>query len=136
MRKNPHVRICGGLGSATTLVYPTDSRGEARAQGGGADQLRSNPRGWHARLVLTTEITMTPPVADTPTVLWTLRKAGRTLRCTARQLLSGFELHTAIDDTEPFFRRRFDRQEQLRAWAEKARAGSVAKGWTDLASVW
>ena len=23
MRKNPHVRICGGLGSATTLVYPT-----------------------------------------------------------------------------------------------------------------
>ena len=24
MRKNPHVRICGGLGSATTLVYPTD----------------------------------------------------------------------------------------------------------------
>ena len=21
MRKNPHVRICGGLGSATTLVY-------------------------------------------------------------------------------------------------------------------
>ena len=28
MRKNPHVRICGGLGSATTLVYPTPfSRG-------------------------------------------------------------------------------------------------------------
>ena len=26
MRKNPHVRICGGLGSATTLVYPTSSR--------------------------------------------------------------------------------------------------------------
>ena len=26
MRKNPHVRICGGLGSATTLVYPTASR--------------------------------------------------------------------------------------------------------------
>ena len=25
MRKNPHVRICGGLGSATTLVYPTRS---------------------------------------------------------------------------------------------------------------
>ena len=23
MRQNPHVRICGGLGSATTLVYPT-----------------------------------------------------------------------------------------------------------------
>ena len=27
MRKNPHVRICGGLGSATTLVYPTARRG-------------------------------------------------------------------------------------------------------------
>ena len=26
MRKNPHVRICGGLGSATTLVYPTTSQ--------------------------------------------------------------------------------------------------------------
>ena len=26
MRKNPHVRICGGLGSATTLVYPTAKR--------------------------------------------------------------------------------------------------------------
>ena len=25
MRKNPHVRICGGLGSATTLVYPTEN---------------------------------------------------------------------------------------------------------------
>ena len=28
MRKNPHVRICGGLGSATTLVYPTLERPE------------------------------------------------------------------------------------------------------------
>ena len=29
MRQNPHVRICGGPGSATTLVYPTllDGRG-------------------------------------------------------------------------------------------------------------
>ena len=26
MRQNPHVRICGGLGSATTLVYPTADR--------------------------------------------------------------------------------------------------------------
>ena len=23
MRQNPHVRICGGPGAATTLVYPT-----------------------------------------------------------------------------------------------------------------
>ncbi len=29
MRKNPHVRICGGLGSATTLVYPTLNRARA-----------------------------------------------------------------------------------------------------------
>ena len=27
MRQNPHVRICGGPGSATTLVYPTASLG-------------------------------------------------------------------------------------------------------------
>ena len=26
MRQNPHVRICGGPGSATTLVYPTPCR--------------------------------------------------------------------------------------------------------------
>ena len=26
MRQNPHVRICGGPGSATTLVYPTPGR--------------------------------------------------------------------------------------------------------------
>ena len=26
MRQNPHVRICGGPGSATTLVYPTPVR--------------------------------------------------------------------------------------------------------------
>ena len=26
MRQNPHVRICGGPGSATTLVYPTLTR--------------------------------------------------------------------------------------------------------------
>ena len=26
MRQNPHVRICGGPGSATTLVYPTTLR--------------------------------------------------------------------------------------------------------------
>ncbi len=31
MRKNPHVRICGGPGSATTLVYPTSNHAETRA---------------------------------------------------------------------------------------------------------
>ena len=35
MRQNPHVRICGGPGSATTLVYPTGRR---------RDGLRSVPR--------------------------------------------------------------------------------------------
>ena len=32
MRKNPHVRICGGLGSATTLVYPTTRWPEERRE--------------------------------------------------------------------------------------------------------
>ena len=27
MRQNPHVRICGGPGSATTLAYPTVKTG-------------------------------------------------------------------------------------------------------------
>ena len=30
MRQNPHVRICGGPGSATTLVYPTSVRRRSR----------------------------------------------------------------------------------------------------------
>ena len=30
MRQNPHVRICGGPGSATTLVYPTSERSRWR----------------------------------------------------------------------------------------------------------
>ena len=29
MRQNPHVRICGGPGSATTLVYPTEMTDDA-----------------------------------------------------------------------------------------------------------
>ena len=29
MRQNPHVRICGGPGSATTLVYPTTDGDQA-----------------------------------------------------------------------------------------------------------
>ena len=32
MRQNPHVRICGGPGSATTLVYPTKKRHNHRMQ--------------------------------------------------------------------------------------------------------
>ena len=35
MRQNPHVRICGGPGSATTLVYPT------------ATQYEDLEKGWH-----------------------------------------------------------------------------------------
>ena len=31
MRQNPHVRICGGPGSATTLVYPTAHSAELGA---------------------------------------------------------------------------------------------------------
>ena len=32
MRQNPHVRICGGPGSATTLVYPTASMSKDEPQ--------------------------------------------------------------------------------------------------------
>ena len=44
MRQNPHVRICGGPGSATTLVYPTlQSRGVliVRGHAGVPDQADS-----------------------------------------------------------------------------------------------
>ena len=34
MRQNPHVRICGGPGSATTLVYPTLSLSHSRGPAG------------------------------------------------------------------------------------------------------
>ena len=46
MRQNPHVRICGGPGSATTLVYPTLPshrrlhRGEQHRQGEGGAKRR------------------------------------------------------------------------------------------------
>ena len=41
MRQNPHVRICGGPGSATTLVYPTVPRGRVVGTGGGTTEFRS-----------------------------------------------------------------------------------------------
>ena len=42
MRQNPHVRICGGPGSATTLVYPT----HANAHGlPGGDRIWGQPHG-------------------------------------------------------------------------------------------
>ena len=40
MRQNPHVRICGGPGSATTLAYPTAASGEWQR----IDALRSEYR--------------------------------------------------------------------------------------------
>ena len=52
MRQNPHVRICGGPGSATTLVYPTLELTVA-AFGGhlppaiGFDQLDGLTNLWH-----------------------------------------------------------------------------------------
>ena len=36
MRQNPHVRICGGPGSATTLVYPTPARRQVSSAAGPA----------------------------------------------------------------------------------------------------
>ena len=57
MRQNPHVRTCGGPGSATTLVYPTTRRcpgGRAplrgaashEAEGGGGTDRVGPPPGW------------------------------------------------------------------------------------------
>ena len=50
MRQNPHVRICGGPGSATTLVYPTGSYHDVvrryfmdRARAGGYDVIDMQP---------------------------------------------------------------------------------------------
>ena len=44
MRQNPHVRICGGPGSATTLVYPTSNHpGDKRLLGQTGDGV--DPRG-------------------------------------------------------------------------------------------
>ena len=37
MRQNPHVRICGGPGSATTLVYPTAIDLDSQFDGGDND---------------------------------------------------------------------------------------------------
>ena len=46
MRQNPHVRICGGPGSATTLVYPTP-RGRHRRP---AHRTGPPPRATHHRI--------------------------------------------------------------------------------------
>ena len=58
MRQNPHVRICGGPGAATTLVYPTalqaqrnDSgfpRGVTCTQDSHASQLKHPRSSWKA----------------------------------------------------------------------------------------
>ena len=37
MRQNPHVRICGGPGSATTLVYPTVNGPRRNMEDGGGE---------------------------------------------------------------------------------------------------
>ena len=42
MRQNPHVRICGGPGSATTLVYPNLRSGMARSALSGAVNRKAN----------------------------------------------------------------------------------------------
>ena len=45
MRQNPHVRICGGPGSATTLVYPTPVWVDAPADLGAARAERLTDNG-------------------------------------------------------------------------------------------
>ena len=48
MRQNPHVRICGGPGSATTLVYPTPKRWHRNGgQVTAADEISTNIRPSH-----------------------------------------------------------------------------------------
>ena len=48
MRQNPHVRICGGPGSATTLVYPTSLGRRAGAGSRTRDRVNRRPvtRAW------------------------------------------------------------------------------------------
>ena len=58
MRQNPHVRICGGPGSATTLVYPTPVRRGSRH----GPQIRPGPRSWHTQR----RGGPTPPNTSTP----------------------------------------------------------------------
>ena len=43
MRKNPHVRICGGPGSATTLVYPTVAKRDGIGFVGHVPQIGDHP---------------------------------------------------------------------------------------------
>ena len=53
MRQNPHVRICGGPGSATTLVYPTLVRRHVDPNVGGGGRGQRSLRRWrrgHLRL--------------------------------------------------------------------------------------
>ena len=70
MRQNPHVRICGGTGSATTLVYPTSSNDgcivarsdEVKALGvqmaQPAFQVKATARGGQPGRLTPTEMTM------------------------------------------------------------------------------
>ena len=44
MRQNPHVRICGGPGSATTQVYPT---ARSRVQGSFLPPAQSRKLDWN-----------------------------------------------------------------------------------------
>ena len=45
MRQNPHVRICGGPGSATTLVYPTGGRCQQHRTTLGPNQVADSKNG-------------------------------------------------------------------------------------------
>ena len=65
------------------------------------------------------------------TVLWALGKAGRQLSRISLPRPDGHELRAAIDGYPPFFSRRFERREQMRAWSEAARERTLTKGWHD-----
>ena len=70
MRQNPHVRICGGPGSATTLVYPTSDGGGdlllgKSSSGRASPRVGASPRGVGAQL---SRPVPERPVGDSPRI--------------------------------------------------------------------
>ena len=53
------------------------------------------------------------PMADIPTVLWTLRNGHRRLECSVQLLRHGLELHLALNGDTPYCSRTFQTQDEL-----------------------
>ena len=71
-----------------------------------------------------------PLSTDTPTVLWTLRKAHRRLECSVQLLPHGLEIHMAINGRTPYHSRTFQTQDELLAWTAEERTPCLAEGWS------